>query len=265
MRCIIIPCLETKLCGRELSSWQKCEEAAAGLEELRWQIQSSLLPAASPASCSQNRVCKGGGKSYNLITRVPCLHLHTPSTEKQPGDRLALGSAGGQAGDTASGCWRSSVGRGVPHCSGAPYPITASLLHLYPPASCWLRAGTATEGHAKGQKCEAAASEKPISCSLSRGGLRADSTTPPKKGQADPKTDPQSLFPRWTHRANQCVADRCFNYCMEEDFYMTRDKSVLPATAVQSIFPHWSSLCFWSVCQSPPLLFMTLKSVSVRK
>lgn len=38
---------------------------------------------------------------------------------------------------------------------------------------------------------------------------------------------------------------------------MTCDKSILPATAVQCIFLHWSSLCFWPVCQSPPLLFMT--------
>lgn len=74
----------------------------------------------------------------------------------------------------------SAVGRGVPCCSGAPYPITASLLRLYPPASCWLRAGAATAGHAKGQKCEAA-SEKSISCSLSRGGLRPDSTAPQKQ------------------------------------------------------------------------------------
>lgn len=187
MRCIIIPCLETKLCGRELSSWQKCEEAAAGVEELRWQIQRSLLPAASPASCSQNGVCKGGGKSYYLTTQAPCLHLHTSSTEKQTADGLTLAGVGGQAGDAASGCWRSSVGRGVPCCSRAPYPITASVLHPYPPASCWLRAGAATVGHAKGQKCEAAASEKPISCSLSRGGLSADSTALPKKGSQIPK------------------------------------------------------------------------------
>lgn len=181
MRCTIIPYLETKLCGRELSSWQKCEEAAAGVEELRGQIRLSFPPAASPASCSRNRVCKAGGKSCYLITQVPCLHLHTPSTEKQTGDRLALARAGGQAGDAASGCWRSAVGRGVPCCLGAPYPITTSLLCLYPPASCWLRAGADTVGHAKGQKCEAAASEKPISCSLSRGGLRLESTAPQKR------------------------------------------------------------------------------------
>ena len=99
MRCVIIPSLETKLCGRELSSWQKSEEAAAGVKELRWQIQRSLLPAAPPASCSHNRACKGDGKSYCLITQGPCLHLHTPSTEKQTGDRPALAGAGGQAGD----------------------------------------------------------------------------------------------------------------------------------------------------------------------
>lgn len=51
-----------------------------------------------------------------------------------------------------------------------PYPITASLLYLYPPVSCWLRAGSANMGHKKGQECEAAAAEKPIPCSVLREG-----------------------------------------------------------------------------------------------
>ena len=201
--------METKLCGRELSSWQKCEEAAAGVEGLRRQIQRSLLPAASPASCSQNGACTGGGKSCYLMTQVPCLHLRTPSAEKQTGDRLALASAGGQAGDAASGCWRNSVGRGVPRCSGAPYRSTASLLCLYPRASCWLRAVAATVGHAKGQKSEVAASEKSISCSLSRGGPRVDSTAPQKRaGRSQNRptilisTHEHARSPRRTHRAS---------------------------------------------------------------
>lgn len=112
------------------------EEAAAGVEELRWQIQLSFPPAASPASCSRSRVCKAGGKSCYLITQVPCLHLHTPSAEKQTGDRLALARAGGPAGDAASGCWRKRCGKRGPllfrgslsHHRCTPPPVPTSIL-----------------------------------------------------------------------------------------------------------------------------------------
>lgn len=122
MRCIIIPCLETKQGAQQLAEVRP--QLPGGGDE----VADPALPAASRPPAHRTGVRAGGEGFAWLHTRLAFTSRPQALKSKLELDSPSPVLVARQGGDATSGCWRTSVWRGVP----IPSPRHSSACtHLY--------------------------------------------------------------------------------------------------------------------------------------